>query len=542
MSDYEQSMRYPVHRPHQGLAYGGRQVATDAPVIPLMAFGVAADMNLMLAPREGDLGMLEVARVGMPEQKVWVALETEASSGQQTLYANLDDIQTVMPEFPVQRHAVNLEAVDSSTEGTVDVSVSYTSVDGNSVQATFLGDPPDRLEKKRNARVENQAINEALTVLDVSGFESLFKADLVINGTDTKLKKMGGFVPAQFAMEGAQGGLSTANYRIVSTGPAGGNLGSSEIVFHKGGADVEAADREPPKGDVLLRLGIATAFTGLEPCYLDRLEETPDLAGEMTALWRLDDGVVSGVEIIDENTLETLVDETLWACATENIGSWAFDPTLTGDVRWTFNFQAGDELSDPGVDVGNGTAELVEEIVEEVEEATLLADDLSDDTGAVEIPDTLSLANFSTFMKSGEDEIEMKWEVTRSGDRVTAVQASDLRTLTYTFRVTQSRWLELMSITVDQYGRATPVTAVTFNPPLPDVRWPFNGRRTSTFMIDVNGQHNHAYGEVDTFWSESGPRLKVTPLAPEWTVDRPLLTSIRYEEGVAHLSIDRVQE
>ena len=103
--------------------------------------------------------------------------------------------------------------------------------------------------------------------------------------------------------------------------------------------------------------------------------------------------------------------------------------------------------------------------------------------------------------------------------------------------------MELVSVTVDQYGRATPVTAITFNPPLPDVRWAFNGRRTSDFVIDINGQQNHGYGQVDVFWTESGPKLKVNPMQPKWTDDRVMQTTIIYQaDGAANVAIERIGE
>ena len=132
--------------------------------------------------------------------------------------------------------------------------------------------------------------------------------------------------------------------------------------------------------------------------------------------------------------------------------------------------------------------------------------------------------------------------MSQQGDRVTARQSTELRQLVYNYRLVQNAYLELVSITVEQYGRATPVTAITFNPPLPDIRWPFNGRRVSTFVIDVNGQQNYAFGDVESYWTESGPKVKVAPAAPEWAVSRPLLSSINFIDGAALVKTERTGE
>ena len=101
--------------------------------------------------------------------------------------------------------------------------------------------------------------------------------------------------------------------------------------------------------------------------------------------------------------------------------------------------------------------------------------------------------------------------------------------------------LELASITVEQYGHATPVTAIHFSPALPDLRLQFNGRQTHRYVIDINGQQNHATGTVEVFWEESGPKLRVIPDAPEWTADRAMVSSVIYgSDGSVSVTTQRM--
>jgi hypothetical protein len=128
------------------------------------------------------------------------------------------------------------------------------------------------------------------------------------------------------------------------------------------------------------------------------------------------------------------------------------------------------------------------------------------------------------------------WEVEGPVDGATlATQRSPLRT-------TQLRWRdgELTGATVTQWGRPAPVLAVQIAPALPDLRRRFEGRAVSRFAIDVNGQAGHAIGRIEAWWEADGPRVEVIPEAPWWTADRPMRTTIRYEEDRAEVTVERL--
>ena len=63
----------------------------------------------------------------------------------------------------------------------------------------------------------------------------------------------------------------------------------------------------------------------------------------------------------------------------------------------------------------------------------------------------------------------------------------------------------LARATVTQHGRDTAVTEVWFDPALPDLSRPFEGRATSRFRLDINGQSGH--GAAVTTWWEGGPPM-----------------------------------
>ncbi len=548
LTDYERAFKFPAHRPHEGLQYSGNAPAIPAPMVPVLAFGAAFDLDLAVMPREGDLAMIEYARMALPDQTLWLAVETKRESGDQTVLANLDNIEAVMPEVPVNRQSVNLQATDRSTEFTVDVALTYNNTRGESVAAEFTGDPPIKPMKKRNGNTFDHAKNQALAVLDVASSESLFKANVAVDGKNLSLQRIG-LVPGQFALLQSQGGFATASYRIVPGGPGVGSSDFGTVSVHTPGADKEpeVVAQDP---NVAVRMAIAQNLSAIEKCYTLRLRDNPKVTGAMQFDWTIDAGVVTGAKVTDTFTADALDDQVLADCIVASIQTWSLDPSVSGTVSWPFEVTPGDELTGPTVTIGEGTITLAAAAPsEELGDEDLLTApggggetlDDGEDAAATMIDTALSSFTSIHTMPSG-NQVELKWLVARQGDRVTARQQTDLRTLEYEYRVVHNAYLELVSITVAQYGRATPVTAVTFNPPLPDIRWPFNGRRVSTFVIDVNGQQSHAFGDVESYWTESGPKVKVVAAAPEWARERPLLSSISFIEGAAIVKTERTGE
>jgi hypothetical protein len=328
-------------------------------------------------------------------------------------------------------------------------------------------------------------------------------------------------------------------------------------VSKPGGAAPEVVVQEP---SIAVRMAIVQNLSAIESCYELRLRDNPAIAGSMMFDWQIEGGVVTGAKVLENPSPDAVTDAALGDCIVASIQAWQLDEGVSGTVSWPFDFAPGDELTEPSVTLGEGTITLADDAPEAPTEALgdedlmaggihgsrnpdeMLGDEDSLDAAPAEMA-PVAMSSFKTVhtMPSGNT-VELKWLVTQQGDRVTARQSTELRTLEYNYRLVQNAYLELVSITVEQYGRATPVTAITFNPPLPDIRWPFNGRRVSTFVIDVNGQQNHAFGDIESYWTESGPKVKVAPAAPEWAVDRPLLTSINFIEGAALVKTERTGE
>jgi hypothetical protein len=141
-------------------------------------------------------------------------------------------------------------------------------------------------------------------------------------------------------------------------------------------------------------------------------------------------------------------------------------------------------------------------------------------------------------MASG-NQVRQTWDVDVVGNRVFATTASDERIVRYEY-LTRVDAIELSAITVQTYGRAVPAVAIEFSPALPDLRRSFGGHQVSRFVIDVNGQANHATGTVDCWWTEKGVMVKVEPTEPDDAVARKLVSTITLGEGKAAVVTERV--
>jgi len=535
LSGWERSYKFPVERPHQDLVYSGRQAGTNAPVVPLLAFGAAFDLDLVVIPKEGDYDMIEFARVSQPAGPTWLVLET-GKSGDQSMISSLDDVAQIVPEIAVPRTKGDLVVTDKSAEFTVDVSATYTNAKGEKIEAEFTGDPPTKTEKHRNGQTFNHSANQLMAVLDIQSQQSLFKANVSVDGKNLKFKKIAGIVPGQFAMEQVQGGFTIGNYKIVPTDLVTGGSDWSKVVVNKAGT--ESNVKASP--DMLLRMGIASNAPTVSQCWKDRVAaaKTPPKGGKMQYDFTLTNGVVSNVKSAVLTDADAYKDDDLAKCVSAALTSWSLDTSLNGTVNWPFTFVPGDveAETDPSVTLGMGTSSLAA--------APAPAPAAEGTDGGTAPVAEAALYNFTTVHTTADGgSFELKWAVTRMGDRVTVTQATDLRTLTYDYRLVQGTFLELYGITVQQYGRATPTTAITFNPPLPDLRWAFSGKRASTFLVDINGQQSYAYGEAEAYWTEGGPKVKVTGTAPDWVAKRPMLASIAYnQDGSADVKVERVGE
>lgn len=536
--------------------YSGPPVVA-APVPPIMAFGAQFDLGLHVRSKGASFADHRIGRIDGPDGPLWVALEARASDGEQVLLAGVPDIDTLMPELPLERISTALVVDDRSTAEQVEVTVEYENADGRPVRLVVESDTPWKRARKRSAPTTGISEATLLALVDVTAQQSAFKADLDIGGRDTRLRKAG-LVPHQYVGTQAIGGLTAGSFHVKQGREFSFDSTMAAMTVHaKDAPPPEPAPVvEPEEEPDPLQVALAGHREVLQGCYSARAEANPALAGQVLLSFNVTDGTGTDFTVIS-NTTE---DEDLAGCLTERLGEWSFPEGVQGDLGFPFTFVAGkglllggerraegsdrtlvrdrpDTEADEALPEGDSVASLDEELPDDA-----LLDDPLEDEGRLKRPAWgPTLAHFSTMhtMPSGNT-VEMPWEVSRKGQRVFAMQHSEHRTLTYEYLVRHDA-LELVRIAVTQFGNAVPATEVTFSPALPDLRRPFDGRQRSRFVVDVNGQQGYAVGTAEAWWTESGTKLEVVPEAPDWAAGRKMVSTMTFGEGEAAVRVQRTE-
>ena len=94
-----------------------------------------------------------------------------------------------------------------------------------------------------------------------------------------------------------------------------------------------------------------------------------------------------------------------------------------------------------------------------------------------------------------------------------------------------------------QEGREVPVLVVRLDRALPDLRRRFEGRSSSNFVLDVNGQSAHGVGTLTAYWTADGPIVEMEPTSPWWFADRPMRSSLRFiDDTTVDLTTVRIEK
>jgi hypothetical protein len=480
MEGWERAQALPGDKGSPAQYAGDPKIA--APVLPVMAFGTAYDVSLAMRSRHANWAMHEFGRVTTPSGDIWVALESRADTNDQVLVVDSRQPELWMPELPYERQSTEIMIEDLSNDEAVEVSLSYQNVDGELVELDYKGEPPYRVQELRNGDPMGRSANVSLSAWDVQHRESAFKATLSIGGSTQKMEKSGGFVPYQWTLEQASGGLAVAAYDLIEGDSVDWSNGPTQSLHR---LEAEAAPAEAVVEDVSEEEEEGAAFSMDDDDFSMDEEEAADAEAPAAD---------EEAPAADEESEESLGDEDLL----EGFG----------------------DVADESLPVPPDANELLT-----VEYATP------------------PVSDFTTahYQKDGSH-VEQQWQVHGANGRLIVDQVSDLRTLSYEFIVDEG-WgaFELSNITVTQFGRGVPTTAVQFSPALPDLRKPFNGRMKSNFAIDINGQRSNVHGTVEAWWTETGPKMLVVPEGPEWSEGQDMLTEISYRvPGQASVRIKRI--
>ncbi|MGB0591661.1 MAG: hypothetical protein ACPGU1_18450 [Myxococcota bacterium] len=337
-----------------------------APLLPIMPFGIAYDLDLVIVTNHPEWDMHELARLRTPEGPVWFAKDARSRTLEQSIVSGVDDLAGWLPELPVPRKASPVQVRDTSTHAELRLALEWENPDGELTQVDYRGPYPTQPQAKRNGSTMGHSRATLMAALDLSHRSWASSVSVRYDGTQRPLHRLLFVKPFAMSLLQTQGGFLTGSYT----------------------------------------------------------------------------------------------------------------QKLQGDSLITTHLRGGDSWPQP-------------------------------------------------------------WTTSSANGVTTVSQTGPLRTLTYRY-LERDGALELFEITVSQYERTAPTMRALFAPALPDLRRPFSSKCTTQWVMDINGQENHALGEMRATWGPSGPTLQLTPTAPWWVADRPMQIAIQYNDVQASVDVSRV--
>lgn len=146
----------------------------------------------------------------------------------------------------------------------------------------------------------------------------------------------------------------------------------------------------------------------------------------------------------------------------------------------------------------------------------------------------------TTTHQNSEQSVDQEWTVEQVSGKTIVQQKNNFRSLVYEFEGTET--LELKAAYVQQWNKKEKGVRIEFSPALPDLRRPFDGEWTSNFVMDIAGQNNNAMGTVTALWKDGKAQLLVSPEKPWWVIDRPMKTTIDYENQQAKIVVEMLPD
>ncbi|MGB1018050.1 MAG: hypothetical protein ACPGVH_03185 [Chitinophagales bacterium] len=133
--------------------------------------------------------------------------------------------------------------------------------------------------------------------------------------------------------------------------------------------------------------------------------------------------------------------------------------------------------------------------------------------------------------------IEQNWNLFYTEEnQFKLYQKNELRSQNYFFDKKDDHFF-LTKANVIPWNTETAAFEINFFPALPDFRYYFEGKHTSEFIMDINGQKNHGKGTISAYWdTEKDLIIEINPTAPWWLKERPMINKIHFEDG--KVSID----
>ena len=193
-----------------GVHYTG-DAAVEFPVLPVQLWGLHYAIDLVLVSDHPDWTMHEYARIDLPDRSLWIAKDADVN-GDQSVVAELEDIESWLPEIPVSRIAAPVVVQDASDQGRVDLHMQTRTPAGEAVDIRYRGRRPHKAPGKRNGSTMEHSRQTVAAVLDLAGQVHGGQVKLDIGGQPRRIQRLLGIYPMKFVLNQYQAGFAVASF------------------------------------------------------------------------------------------------------------------------------------------------------------------------------------------------------------------------------------------------------------------------------------------------------------------------------------------
>ena len=201
---------FPAQAPPSAVRYTG-DPRVPFPVLPVQLWGLHYAIDLVLVSDHPDWTMHEYARIDLGDRTLWLVKDADVN-GDQHVVADLEDIESWLPEIPVPRTSAPVRVQDASTTGHVDLLLEAATPNGEPVRLSYRGARPQAASKKRNGSTMEHSRGAVAAVLDLAGQQHGGRVRLEIAGKRRRIRRMLGVYSMKFVLDQYQAGFAVASF------------------------------------------------------------------------------------------------------------------------------------------------------------------------------------------------------------------------------------------------------------------------------------------------------------------------------------------
>lgn len=146
----------------------------------------------------------------------------------------------------------------------------------------------------------------------------------------------------------------------------------------------------------------------------------------------------------------------------------------------------------------------------------------------------------ATTHKKVSKDIDQKWEIENGQEQVNLIQQNAVRKIKYCYHKVGEE-LHFFKASLSFWKSDDGTMSISVFPDMPDLRRKFSRTFNGKFIIDVNGQKSHGFGDILCYWEADQLVVDVLPNSPWWIEERPMRGVIKIENDAVSMNFGMLQ-